>query len=136
MSNLRVNNIAPATAGRKEVSIAAQVSGVAGTNPNHFVTYGQLGLPFSISSTVTQIYVDTHDEDFLILAKSYAEYADSALLSLAKLYADTKDADYSLALNTTLISIQQQINSLNAIVSKTNSKAWEFIKILLERKCK
>ena len=100
MSEIKVNKIEPAAG--SEVTIAAQVLGVPGTDPNHFATVSQLGGgggSGGISRAQAQDLVDNG----VAVAKQYSDEQDelqntqialdiSAAISTANAYSDANDA--------------------------------------------
>lgn len=114
MSELQVNSIKPATPGLGTVSIAAQVSGVPGTEPNHFVTLAQLGLGDSTTGGVSKIYVDLQDNAVTDYLKTYAQTADAAALQIAKLYTNSENTIITNNFSTIIATINDTINTINA----------------------
>ena len=114
MSELQVNSIKPATPGLGTVSIAAQVTGVPGTEPNHFVTLAQLGLGDSTTGGVSKIYVDLQDNAVTDYLKTYAKTADAAALQIAKLYTNSENTIITNNFSTIIATINDTINTINA----------------------
>lgn len=114
MSELQVNSIKPATPGLGTVSIAAQVTGVPGTEPNHFVTLAQLGLGDSTTGGVSKIYVDLQDNAVTDYLKTYAQTADAAALQIAKLYTNSENTIITNNFSTIIATINDTINTINA----------------------
>jgi len=114
MSELQVNSIKPATPGLGTVSIAAQVTGVPGTEPNHFVTLAQLGLGDSTTNGVSKIYVDLQDNAVTNYLKTYAQTADAAALQIAKLYTNSENTIITNNFSTIIATINDTINTINA----------------------
>lgn len=124
MSELQVNSIKPATPGLGTVSIAAQVTGVPGTEPNHFVTLAQLGLGDSTTGGVSKIYVDLQDNAVTDYLKTYAQTADAAALQIAKLYTNSENTIITNNFSATISSINDAINTINAGWSRN----WIYLK--------
>ena len=114
MSELQVNSIKPATPGLGTVSIAAQVTGVPGTEPNHFVTLAQLGLGDSTTGGVSKIYVDLQDVAVTDYLKTYAQTADAAALQIAKLYTNSENTIITNNFSTIIAAINDTINTISA----------------------
>lgn len=114
MSELQVNSIKPATPGLGIVSIAAQVTGVPGTEANHFVTLAQLGLGDSTAGGVSKIYVDVQDNAVTNYLVTYAQTADAAALQIAKLYTNSENTIITNNFSAIIASVNDNINTINA----------------------
>lgn len=114
MSELQVNSIKPATPGLGIVSIAAQVTGVPGTEANHFVTLAQLGLGDSTTGGVSKIYVDVQDNAVTNYLVTYAQTADAAALQIAKLYTNSENTIITNNFSAIIASVNDTINTINA----------------------
>ena len=126
MSELQVNSISPSTAGTTTITIDAQVRGIPGTDPNHFVTLSQLGLNTDGPTTATgtpQTYVDSQDLFILTSAKEYASAGDAAALQLANAYSDVQNIIQTQTFNIGINSISDSVGVLTQLANSF-IKSW------------
>lgn len=124
MSEIKVNSISPSTAGTTTITIDAQVSGVPGTEPNHFVTLGQLGQGSQTIDGVSQGYVNEADAEVLSQANAYSTIADAAALQLANSYTDIHNNLLSGNFYDSLAELRIQMDNIGAKLGSVLFSAW------------